>query len=415
MGVPSHIEISGSTVRPRRSLFNDLASLPNRFVTMAAIAAARGYFAALREVASEMPLRSVEVTAKLAAARWLDGLGPDAFFLFDLHNRPSHTWRDYVAPGLRGTQVLNIVNAKRRRPWTTTDKLATTDRLRRQGVPCAPVAAVAGRTDHRFELSDSYRALADPAALAAYLDSPECPDRLFTKPAWGQKGQGAIAAARTPAGWQVGAETLSSTALAERLLASSDAFGRMLQPMIANHPAVEAITGDVGLSTLRFVTAVTDAGPRVVVVSQKLIGRPSLADNFLGGVTGNLVAPVDLHSGRLGPAYGRRQGHRFLLTRYLAHPITQRPIDGVVLPEWNATCSLALQAAAALQDEPFLGFDIALTHAGPCVLEANNVWSWVLPQITAGQGGLALFGDVIRRLAVPREDRLAALALLQDS
>lgn len=370
------------------------------------------YGAALLEVASTEPFRIPEVLGKLFWARSRLGYGPEIFFLFDLHNRKIKTWSDYIGPADKGPKVLRSVNNKNRRAYSTSDKLATADRLTQAGVPSAPIVGVAGRKENAYELQSNYSNFQSTADLEAYLSSKDCPDAIFCKPAWGQKGQGAIGASRSKAEWKVNEEEISAGALAKRILVDSDSYGRLLQPVLKNHPEVEKITGDVGLNTIRFVTASTNSGPKIIVATQKLIGARSLADNFLGGVTGNLIAAIDLARGTLGACYGRRSGHRYLLTHYERHPVTDSKIQGVALPMWEKTCAVALSAARVLSDEPFLGFDVAITKDGPVVLEANNAWSWTLPQITASKGGKDLFGEVIRDLVIPDSDRTSALEAL---
>jgi len=368
-----------------------------------------GYGVSMSEVASHSFRRLPEVLLKQLWARLRFGYGPEVFFLFDMQNRPIKTWSSYIPSGNRAAKALRAVNNKNRRAYTTTDKLATADRLRLANVPCAEILGVVGRTDSTFQLNGNYRFIQDNESLVAFLNSPECPGSLFFKPAWGQKGQGVLSASQLRTGWKVGVEEVTPQALAARVFGESDRYGRLIQPVLRNHSEIEQITGNVGLSTVRLVTACTKDGPKVLVATQKLIGERSLADNFLGGATGNLIASVDIRSGALGLCYGRRKGDRYLMTQYDSHPVTGCRVLGVVLPYWQKTLEVAAAAAQALEDEPFLGFDVAITDEGPVVLEANNDWSWALPQITARMGGRAIFGDVLNLLKIPEVDRASAI------
>ena len=100
-----------------------------------------------------------------------------------------------------------------------------------------------------------------------------------------------------------------------------------------------------------------------------------VADNFdFGGI----ASPVSLDEGVLGPGA--------LMHVDLAEPIRQHPdagasIAGRSLPPWAAVKALALAAHAAFPTMASVGWDIAITDAGPILVEGNAVWGVDLPQL----------------------------------
>src|SRR5690606_25451273 len=93
---------------------------------------------------------------------------------------------------------------------------------------------------------------------------------------------------------------------------------------------------EYGLAATRVITALCEDGPEVVVTVQKVLTKPALSDNFSGGFSGHLLAPVEAGSGKLRAAYGRRPEHRYLLTRFSHHPSTGTAFEGFELPQWPA-------------------------------------------------------------------------------
>ena len=67
------------------------------------------------------------------------------------------------------------------------------------------------------------------------------------------------------------------------------------------------------------------------------------------------------------------------------HPDTTAPIKGAKLPYWKEMTELALSAHKHFQMPIFIGWDIALTHEGPLVVEANTTWSVDLIQMSHNQ------------------------------
>lgn len=86
-----------------------------------------------------------------------------------------------------------------------------------------------------------------------------------------------------------------------------------------------------------------------------------VADNF---AVGGLASPVDLATGRLGPARCKRIGFEALLT----HPDTSAPITGVILPYWHEAVDLALLAHQEFAEMPAVGWDVAITDSDPILV-----------------------------------------------
>ena len=100
---------------------------------------------------------------------------------------------------------------------------------------------------------------------------------------------------------------------------------------------------------------------------------------------------MDLKSGRLGRAHA----YSPFSGPFDRHPDTHREIADRQLPDWEQVKSVGLKAHTHLPEYVFIGWDIALTVAGPNILEGNANWDTLSIQKSHECSLTALpFGDV---------------------
>jgi hypothetical protein len=92
---------------------------------------------------------------------------------------------------------------------------------------------------------------------------------------------------------------------------------------------------------------------------------------------GGLGAPVDLAEGTL---FARAIAHEQADFVH-HHPDSGARIVGRPLPWWKETLDLC-RVAHRYFPYPFVGWDVAITEAGPHLVEANLVWCADLVQVT---------------------------------
>lgn len=204
---------------------------------------------------------------------------------------------------------------------------------------------------------------------------------LIVKPTFGANGRGLQRWTYDPAGYfynragkAVLADQLPSLLIQRSGLA--DPFregGLLIQPRLQNHRQIAELSNG-GLSTVRIVTAHVPPHPIESVISVfKMPTGNGIADNL---VEGGIASPVEGYTGELGPAVSKK----LLGPPILAHPDTGRPIAGKVLPQWPQVVALACRAHAAFPQFVFLAWDIAITDAGPVLVEGNSGWCVELVQ-----------------------------------
>ncbi|WP_374649976.1 sugar-transfer associated ATP-grasp domain-containing protein [Dongia sp.] len=152
----------------------------------------------------------------------------------------------------------------------------------------------------------------------------------------------------------------------------------LVQRCMGNHPAIADLSTGALISA-RIMTCLDESGaPKVGCAVMKIVTGPdAVVDNFHGG---GWVAAIDVQTGRLGPA--TNNGLSDPGTWLERHPTTQGIIAGRALPHWPEAVALVERAHATLPDRIGIGWDVAFTPDGPCIIEANNQWGLDMIQRT---------------------------------
>lgn len=152
---------------------------------------------------------------------------------------------------------------------------------------------------------------------------------------------------------------------------SFDTF--VVQERVRNHEALRSLSDTDYLQTVRIMTLVhRDGSVELLEALLKVIVGSNRTDNYRGGAVGNLLAPIELEGGVLGPAVTSQPNGE--TTAHRRHPATGHRIDGQKLPHWRRASTLARDAAAAFSQVRTVGWDVALTPDGPVLVEANPWW-----------------------------------------
>ena len=368
------------------------------------------YALAVSEITRHFGLKAPLVLGKLAWAKARHGIGPESFLRDRLFERAD--WPSYFSPSFELSEMIRVLNYPNGQSEYLRDKIKASAVLHENGIPLLPIAAVVGRPAGD---SGPFRAIADRAELERFLSGPDCPADIVVKPVGSLMGRGIFGAVRDEAGWTVDGERLSVAQLAAAIDSGADDKGALIQPRAKSHPALAPIGGDRGLITLRVNSVLTDRGPEVVAVTQKLIVGNSLIDNYSKGRQGNLIAGVDIATGRLKAAFGLKPGAKKLILRYDRHPAFAAPITGFQLPRFDEVLEVAKRVAVAFPTTPLLGNDLAITEQGVQVVEINIDPDLGLPQ-TANEIGLKLLlQDPVARVASDPDRRKRALDMLRTA
>lgn len=214
------------------------------------------------------------------------------------------------------------------------------------------------------------------------LDGGHLPRRdLFSKPRDSYGGRGAQRWRYCGSGWAGGADgrQRSESELMAELAGQSQGDGVLVQEQLRNDSALAPLAPGA-LSTVRMLTLRDENGVVSLVLAAAKIPAGSAATDHLR--SGGVAAPVELATGRLGPAV--REDTASVVAACERHPDTGAVIEGFQLPHWQRAVELVLRAHEELGPIAIIGWDVALLEQGPVIIEGNDDPGGLSSQLPAG-------------------------------
>lgn len=160
----------------------------------------------------------------------------------------------------------------------------------------------------------------------------------------------------------------------------------LLQNAVVNAAPIRALSPYC--ATVRTVNLVTADRVNTPFTLLKIPAKDAIADNYWR--KGNMMADLDPRSGTIRRVV-RGKGSK--IEELTHHPDTGQELVGMTLPFWDRLCAVNEACARHFAPLRFHSLDIAVTDAGPVIVEVNNGAAFDLPQIASGRG---LLTDEIR-------------------
>ena len=187
-------------------------------------------------------------------------------------------------------------------------------------------------------------------------------------------------------------EFTSLSQIAETLVGLSKKHPMVMQPWLKNHVEIADIALD-SLLTFRVITVMNEQGlPETTLAMLRLLSK--LEPQWSHLPDDEYAAPIDLTTGRLGRLTGDNLKTSHI--RYSKHPVTGKQLHGRIVSQWPAIQSLAIEAHKAFTHRTLIGWDIALTPAGPVLLEGNtNFDVMFLQRVHDAPAAASRFGSLL--------------------
>lgn len=162
-------------------------------------------------------------------------------------------------------------------------------------------------------------------------------------------------------------EVMTRAGLMDKLARQSLKDDFLVQPRLANHPALDDISNGA-LATVRLLTCRNEHGRAEATNAafRMAIGN-SVVDNFHQG---GLATAVDMETGVIGIAsdIGIRPDVGWRDT----HPVSGARFSGRTLPHWKDVVALAVKAHEAFPQRVVVGWDVAMLADGAMIIEGNG-------------------------------------------
>lgn len=162
----------------------------------------------------------------------------------------------------------------------------------------------------------------------------------------------------------------------DELLSLLGSHRYLVQTTITQHHKISAIHPKA-VNTIRLETVYNRATNTIEVLPPLL--RVGVGNNNVDNwAAGGLAIGIDVNSGTLNkhgfykPGYG---------TKAIKHPTTGVVFEGYEIPYLKEAINVAKQFHSYLNDIHSIGWDIAITENGPCIIEGNDNWEVSLVQI----------------------------------
>lgn len=153
----------------------------------------------------------------------------------------------------------------------------------------------------------------------------------------------------------------------------------LAEEYVQQHPSINALSPS-GLNTIRIFSQLDENGDFHCLGARLRISVNSPVDNMAAG---NLAAPIDEQSGIVNGSAVYSD-----ITKHAvdSHPVTHQKIVGFQIPFWSETMRMLEEAAKVFPQNRSIGWDVAITEAGPELIEGNHNWCKLLWQLPVQKG-----------------------------
>lgn len=253
----------------------------------------------------------------------------------------------------------------------------------RHGIPTIPILCLIGRSPD--PLGPEVRTANAPAEWKALMQSHR--DGLFVKSVDGTYGEGSFPVHLHGNLYRYEGIDGALDDLHRHITSKlHQEKGWIVQPCIRSNPALAGIVSPAGLATARVVTTMQGGTARLIIAGFKLTVGANVTDNFSKGASGNLLAGIDLDTGKLSQAWGSKRREWPEMIFFDCHPESGERITGFTLPEWDDVVRCALRAQESLPELRSAGWDIAISDRGALIVEANLTYDLSILQIAHQRG-----------------------------
>lgn len=163
--------------------------------------------------------------------------------------------------------------------------------------------------------------------------------------------------------------------------------GCIAEALIEQHPALKKIN-PFCVNTIRITTIKEDSDVHLISAMFRCGTKDTPVDNwFQGGIT----AAVDLETGII---FTKGVAKVPIRKEYLKHPVSGVVFTGFQIPYWEETVAMIKSIAGEIDDVRLVGWDVAITPDGPCIVEGNHRSNTTILSVADGIGKYAVVKEI---------------------
>ena len=221
---------------------------------------------------------------------------------------------------------------------------------------------------------------------------------MFFKTINGAHGEGALSVnSKDGTAYSQSGEKISLQDILTHCFSYDCAF--LIQECLTPNRALKSLMPGRGLGTFRVLTLLQKDknSVKILYALAKIPVGGNIIDNFKHGESGNLLCGIDVANGKLLSVWGQLSDEQNI-SRIERHPDTHLLFEEFFIPKWNEIIDLVSRAALAFSELTTLGWDVAITDKGLCILETNDRYDIDLHQIALNRGLNSEFIDLCARV-----------------
>lgn len=142
--------------------------------------------------------------------------------------------------------------------------------------------------------------------------------------------------------------------------------GYLLQDAVPQHSTVSDVIGEA-IGSLRMVTVNDGTGAQLLYSVWKIPSPEAMSDNFWQN--GSMIGNVDPENGKVTTC---KHGVGLAARDVEQHPVSEKPIVGLEIPNWQATCDLVKASHNLFPKKGIIGWDVGIAQDGPIIIEGNT-------------------------------------------
>ena len=129
------------------------------------------------------------------------------------------------------------------------------------------------------------------------------------------------------------------------------------------------------VNTVRLITFATGATVQLFAAAMRIGTHGKSVDNWAAG---GVIVGVDAERGELRAEGFHKPGYGGRVQR---HPDSGIAFQGFKIPYFSAALELVARLHGYLPDIHSIGWDVAITPAGPTIIEGNDDWEGGIPMV----------------------------------